>query len=71
MSPNSVYSIQFEGQVVDPAVPPGLAGFEAAYERMIGVGLVVLASVVVLGLIAAPDVTARGAHAEMYPGRAD
>jgi len=38
---------------------------------MIGVGLVVLASVVVLGLIAAPDVTARGAHAEVYPGRAD
>jgi len=38
---------------------------------MIGVGFIVLAGMMVLGLVATPNMAACGAHPEVNPGRTD
>ena len=63
--------VEFERDVVYPAIPPGFAWFEAPEKHMLGVGFEVPASVLVLGLVAASDATTRGAHAQMDPARPD
>ena len=62
---------EFERDVVGPAIPPRFAGFEATQQDMLGVFRVVNTSMLVLRLVATPDMAARHTHSEVDPGRSD
>lgn len=64
-------ALDLKCEVIDPAVPPRFAGFEAPKQHVLGVLLIVSASMVVLRLVAAPDVAADCTHSEVNPVRSD
>ncbi len=66
-----INALEFEREVIDPAVPPGFAWLEAADEDVFGIGQMVVTGVMVFGLIAAADMAAGGTHPKVNPGRAD
>lgn len=64
-------ALEFEREVVGPAIPPRFTGLQAPQQDMLGVRLVVSSSMVVLRLVATPDMATRRTHPEVDPGRSD
>jgi hypothetical protein len=64
-------TLQLEGGVIGPAIPPGLAGLEATNQHVLRMLAVVSSGVTIRGLIAATDVTASDAHTKVNPSRSD